>query len=592
MSYPRIDSGRSKTGKPAVRIAVYSALLLLVLSTLLACAKADEQPPAAQTDPILEYLKRPRFYVIIAVNQINLKPANTALPYALVDAADVKASLEHAGFRPLSESPPLTGADASYPKIDALLRDIRNLPDNSTVLVYYSGHAFTNAKTKELWLQLYDNTVLGDQGLSIGTLLNLARGEGWNGELALVVDSCYSGKIAFAYELSGDTVVLASSDQSEPSRPLLPAGATSAFTHALILGGSTNFSEANAAQDGVLTFGQLSDFASSELIDWQRQGKIDGAMHPRIFENTSTIIFEYDPAHVVNLNSPIRKIIANKILLAALPAPSATLSDNLSSSPTNLEDLRKVSTGLLSSIPDGPEKDALTKLSQGSTADALVGLEQVRDAASSNSPTRRQADSLLARLYAATGKDTDAAAAYSDLLSNTPDPSNELKVIVASSLTRARSFDKAEALLTDVIRSSDKNQSAKSWAIAQNNLGVLYVEQGKYRPAQNVYSAALKEASQYSWNAKTAATINSNLANAYRLDAKLPQAEKQYAQAVERDPKSPPEVTQKITDLERYSTVLGASKKPEKAEATKRQAESLKAEHFEASVSSQKVPNL
>src|SRR6185369_203535 len=113
-----------------VRSGPLIACLFAVVTTALcfsAHCYADSQ--ASADDPIVQYLARPRFYLIVAVDKIANANANADLPYALVDATRVKTAFEAAGYRPLSDSPPLTGSDASSANIDKLLRDVRVLPD-------------------------------------------------------------------------------------------------------------------------------------------------------------------------------------------------------------------------------------------------------------------------------------------------------------------------------------------------------------------------------------------------------------------------------------------------------------------------------
>ena len=553
----------------------FVSLTTIALWLSLNLAGQATPPPS---DPVLQYLTRPRFYVVIAVNQIG--GANADLPYAVVDAQQVKQTLESAGFKPLSESMPLVGNDATRPKVESLLRDIRDLPDEATVLVYYSGHAWTSNSTKEVWLQLYDNTVLGDQGLSFSGLLQLARGEGWQGEFAAVIDSCYSGKAAFGSELVGETAVLASSDQMEPSRPIdLPTGKISAFTHALLLASGTDFAKANTTRDGILTFDELTNFAKVELIDWNDRHLIDGPMNPRLFSNTTTIVFKYDPDKNQAPDSPLRKIITHKLVRGTLSQNDRAILAGLTISDDSLSRVRALLAKILPSFPDGQEKQAFAKLVSGNVREALSDLKQVNQQAGTTRDY--DLDLVIARLYSAGGLDTEAADSYKTLLNRSSDPPNELKLAAASALTRAHQFYQAEALLTELIQSSSKKPPSQIEALAQNNLAVVYAATGKYKKAQTIYREALKDVPMEDLTTPWVATINSNLADAYRMDRKIQDAEKQYAYTVALQTEVGTDTTEQVSDLEKYSTVLVEAKKPDSAAVVKQRAETMKAEQLE-----------
>ncbi|PWT83213.1 MAG: hypothetical protein C5B58_06890 [Acidobacteria bacterium] len=534
-------------------------------------------PASAQTasvDPVLRYLARPRFYIIISVNKIAAAEGAT-LPYALVDAGAVKTALEAAGFKPLSKSPPLTGDTATHDNIEKLLRAIRGLPDKSTVLIYYSGHAWTDDSKQEVWLQLASNTILGDQGWSIADLLTFPRADGWSGELALVVDSCYSGKAAFHSDLTGETVLLASSNQREPSRPMqLPDGQRmSAFTHALLLAAGSDFSQANTAHDGILTFDQVASFAASELLDWKDQNQIDGPMHPVLFENTYAIVLRYDSSKTVAMNSPMRRIILHRLIDENIPGFGPSSADSPAPQVGALTNIQKTIVELLNAFPDGDERRALAEFSTGDTLKGLTDLEKANDAALPGSDPN--AERLLARLYTSAGFDTEASRLYTQMLAKDTSPSPALVREAASSFIRARAFDRAETLLASSLKTTVQPASK---ALAFNDLGVLYAQKSEYTKAEVAYKDALSSAHEAAPPDRWVATINSNLADTYRMQGRFSDAEKQFAHTVELDKKAGADTNKQIADLEKYSTVLGTAKKPKEARAAKMSAEVMKAE--------------
>lgn len=558
------------------------AVSMLVAISLGNCMPARAQEPGAKDapDPILRYLQRPRYYLIIGVDKMPNAPA-ADLPYALVDVQNVKEALESAGFKPLSGSPPLTGADASSTKIDSLLRDIRALPDRSTVLIYYSGHAWTDKAHKGVWLQLSDNTVLGDQGLSVSYLLTFPRdgwdaGRGWKGELAVIIDSCYSGKAAFGSPLYGDTALLASSDGDETSRPIaLDSGKVSAFTHALLQAAGPLFTQANGAHDGILTFNDLVTFTTSQLMDWKDTGEIDGPMNPKLLGNSATMVFKYNAAKSTVVDSPLRRIISHRLIEESMPPSIGTPEASLDS-PAALAAARSTIAGFIPYFAEGPEKDALLEFSEGQIISGLEHLKRVDDSTGTNDDAQNGLKPLLAKLYSAAGLHAQASSTYALLLDQTPVPSNELKLATANSMLRARSFTVAESLLRDVVASSPAQ--TKLGVFALNSLGYLYTSTGQYRKAQGVYKTALGRIPENATETPLSAAINSNLANAYMLDRQFDAAEKQYATTIELQRKLGTDASRQISDLEKYSTVLGTTKKLDEAYEVKKQADVLKAQ--------------
>lgn len=559
----------------------------LAFSTLVAVAAGNYTPAHAQDpaldaapDPVLKYLQRPRYYLIIGVDKMPNAPA-ADLPYAQVDVQNVKEALESAGFKPLSESPPLTGDDASRPKVDSLLRDIRTLPDKSTVLVYYSGHAWTDKTHKDVWLQLSDNTVLGDQGLSVANLLTFPRddwdaGGGWRGELAVIVDSCYSGKAAFGSPLYGDTALLASSDGNETSRPIaLDSGKVSAFTYALLQAAGPKFTEANSARDGILTFNDLVTFTTSQLMDWKDNGKIDGPMNPRLLGNAALMVFKYDAAKSTVVDSPLRRIISHRLIEELIQPDIAMPEASLGSEPS-LAALRDTVAGVIGYFPEGPEKDGLREFAKGQVNVGLQLLKSVDDSDGASNAVQYGLKPLLAKLYTAAGQHAQASSTYAALLDQTAVPSNELKLAAANSMLRARSLKSAQSLLRDVVASSPAQTRLGVFALS--SLGYLYTATGEYRKAQGAYKTALGSIPENARETPLSAAISSNLANAYMLDRRFDAAEKQYATTIELQRKLGTDAPQQISDLEKYSTVLGTKKKLDEAYEAKKQADVLKAQ--------------
>src|SRR6185436_8776445 len=116
----------------------------------------------------------------------------------------------------------LDDKNATRENVLSQLEKIHSLERDALVVIYYSGHAVTDSQGKDLWLQLYGQDKIGEyRGISAANLLGAARGATYKGELALVLDTCYSGRGTKSSQLSLDepdnTVVFASSASYQAS---------------------------------------------------------------------------------------------------------------------------------------------------------------------------------------------------------------------------------------------------------------------------------------------------------------------------------------------------------------------------------------
>ncbi|MGH7231412.1 MAG: hypothetical protein ACREJU_08635, partial [Nitrospiraceae bacterium] len=160
------------------------------LSTALAeNASASASPLSEAADgPFQVWKKKEKFYLVIAVDQTGVK--GTELPFALVDGMQVGKAFGNLGYKPLVEDQPI-GAQASQGNVIAALQKIRGLPEWATVIVYYSCHGVADPTAKDVWLQLAGQTSVSDHfGISVGGLIETARGASYLGELHVIVDAC------------------------------------------------------------------------------------------------------------------------------------------------------------------------------------------------------------------------------------------------------------------------------------------------------------------------------------------------------------------------------------------------------------------
>ena len=553
---------------------MHSIRALLLVSLSLTAADAQ--------NPIQRYLERPRFYILIGVNEIKVAGDNASLEYALVDIDHVKDELESANFKPLSDKRPLIGPDANYNNVKNLLDDIPQLPDEATVLIYYTGHSWSDGK--DLWLQLYDNSKLGADGFSFASLLQRARAGTWLGTLELVVDSCYSGqatqleKFSFS-DLIGPTVILASSDPKQPSLPIevSPGQRASAFTFALLEALGDKFEEANQRKDGILTIDDSKLFAQSELIDWKNAGKINGDMKPRILENENLFVLKYDPSKQKIDKSPLISIIADIILREAMQSKES--SSSTSKTPeTFAKRIQFTAQGLVSLLPEGAQREVYEKLAVGKISEGLTQWEAISNSVPAASlPVQVRDKLIVARAYSQLGRDTVAYSLYDSVLKQTvvvvPD---QVKLEAAKAYIASNHADDAEKVLGDVLNSAISNSDYKAQAFARYLLGESYASRGDYKKAITQFKAALAANPATPRDSDFAAAVSSNLAHTYVADKKFSDAEKQYETTVQLNEKAgvPPE--KQATDLEGYSKVLAANKKPDEASAAKAEAEALR----------------
>jgi tetratricopeptide (TPR) repeat protein len=117
----------------------------------------------------------------------------------------------------------------------------------------------------------------------------------------------------------------------------------------------------------------------------------------------------------------------------------------------------------------------------------------------------------------------------------------------------------------------------------------VYTQRGQYKKAEQSFRSALNAVPSEDAQSPLAATINSNLADTYRINKKLGEAAKQYAQTVELNPKAGVDPSQQVNDLEKYSSVLAASKQTGQAAEVKKKAESLRADITKAELKSSVV---
>ncbi len=271
--------------------------------------KADiAQPAAGEFDAVDMYWKaRVKRFLVVAASKTGGPDAN--LPFTKVDAREVSKILTRLGYEPLGAGT-LADASATEENFISELQRIRTLPQNALVVVYYSGHAAADPSGKDLWLQLHGQKKFGDHyGLSIDNLLGAARGTTYNGELSVILDTCFSGSGANSTQLKEkeNTVVVASSSYQQPSVSIVTGGTEmSAFTYYLIQGLTSDWTRVDGDNDGIIMYPDLAIYIGNRLTERFRDRTLLGPMQPQLVGGFSKNWVGYDAAHARNFNTEPR----------------------------------------------------------------------------------------------------------------------------------------------------------------------------------------------------------------------------------------------------------------------------------------------
>ena len=230
-----------------------------------------------------------KYFLVVAANETGVK--GTELPFAAVDGRKVSEGLENLGYTQLAT---LIGKEASLQSFRKWLKEIQTLPEDSTVIVYYSGHGATapeNDPDKDVWLQLYGQEALGAQeGMSATEIIKRARGKTFEGDLVLIMDACFSGQAIMSRALSLDllgakTVLFTSSSETQEAYSVdIPLGENqmSAFTYSLLQALGPEWSGADENEDGILQFGEVRKFATVKLAKFKKDTRLNKDMNPSL----------------------------------------------------------------------------------------------------------------------------------------------------------------------------------------------------------------------------------------------------------------------------------------------------------------------
>ncbi len=306
---PNVPSGVTKSAfKPASRSkGDFPPPLVQPIAASESNTAASEPNASAATDEVADYwTTRKKYFLIIAVSPSQIYKADE---FTKTDSNALSSTLKSFGYQELIV---LKGQQPTQDNVVSALQKIRELSEDALVLVYYSGHAVTDGR--DLWLQLSGQQAVGDhRGLSVTDLIGSARGDSFKGELAIVLDTCYSGQGLRSSRLSlqdiENTTIFASSSAYQPSyTKTLPSGVEiSAFTYHLIQGLASDFSRVDGDDDGIVEYVDLQRYISNKLIEDYADESLPGQMKPQMLGHAQRGWIAYDAKVVKNVNTEARR---------------------------------------------------------------------------------------------------------------------------------------------------------------------------------------------------------------------------------------------------------------------------------------------
>lgn len=272
-------------------------------------AESESNPAATATnasaaiDQVTDYWStRKKYFLIIAVSPSQHYKTDE---FTKTDSNALSATLKTFGYQELTV---LKGQQPTQDNVVSALQKIRELDEDALVLVYYSGHAVTDGR--DLWLQLSGQQAVGDHhGLSVTDLIGSARGDSFKGELAIVLDTCYSGQGLRSSRLSlqdiENTTIFASSSAHQRSyTKSLPSGVEiSAFTYHLIQGLTGDFTRVDGDDDGIIEYVDLQRYISNKLIEDYADASLPSQMKPQMLGHAQRGWIAYDSKVVKNVNT-------------------------------------------------------------------------------------------------------------------------------------------------------------------------------------------------------------------------------------------------------------------------------------------------
>jgi tetratricopeptide (TPR) repeat protein len=432
---------------------------------------------AAQT----AWVNKEKYFIVVAANKS--AGTGTNLPFAKVDGAKVRNVLLKLGYLELAT---LMDRRATHGNFVANLKKIRELSNDALVVVYYSGHGVVDPQEKDVWLQLYGQDSIGDGlGLSLSNLISTARGKGYKGDLAVIIDACYSGQGALASALTlkdlKDTTIFTSSSEIQESYSInVDKIEMSAFTHFLLEGLTTDWDLVDENRDGFIQYSDLRLYVRNQLRQLYKQKIINGAMDPYIASQQDLMLVAYNPVKAQIHNTQLAQALAEELRLPNSikeNAPALFLQNNEPIPPL---------------VPSNRARELARQISQNTSlvtqARKAVAEGRFDDARHILDEAIRDKQSDLAEIYQVrgnaemyAGRYREAIAWFEKALSASSKEDPTLLQEFGSALLYASDISRAEAVLKREleIRKLSVNYDDKEAAPSTFILAVIYLLQGR-----------------------------------------------------------------------------------------------------------------
>lgn len=258
-----------------------------------------------------------KYFIIIAANKTSVPKSD--MPFVKTNASLLSDALSRIGYKKLNDGI-LWDERASHTEVINILHQVSSeLTPQSKLLIYYAGHGAVTADQKELWLQLYGENQLGAyHGISLAEIVKYMREEeNFQGELVILIDSCFSGQGVISGELSlqdlGHGAILASAANDQESYVVtgIEGVDDSAFTYVLIKGLTDEWDELDEDHDGAINSNELQVFAEKKLKKLYNDKHIRSKMTPFGVSIPQAMLLAYRREKVKNWNSNFRSLYAS-----------------------------------------------------------------------------------------------------------------------------------------------------------------------------------------------------------------------------------------------------------------------------------------
>ncbi|MBX3308065.1 MAG: tetratricopeptide repeat protein [Nitrospira sp.] len=504
--------------------------------------------PEEADGPFQHWSRRKKYFLVIAVNQTDVP--KTELPFAKVDGQRVVKTLTSLGYKPLDpDHSLLTGKEATASAIMASLDEARKKEEEATLVIYYTGHGAVGPK--DLWLQTAGQKKVGDgQGLKVSDLVvqvrQTAAGKGFEGELVLILDACYSGQGIVSQgltmgELGKHTTIFTSSSDIQESfslnHPNLPK--MSAFTHTLLQGAGSDWAMADGDGDGILRWEELATYAESQLQALKKSGAIAHPMEPWMVTNYRKGLLAYRRDQVRVWKSPYRTSLTTDEVNTKLAAHLQQLEGSPRDKPALPKEAQVLAKNL-EPAPDDYYAQAVKATTEGQweTARTLFTKADTQAKAIKQRETEKQGQIAWdrARMERYAGRFTESFAQYQHAATLAPPTTAALLNEIGVAGILAGQYLQAERYLTQGLQQREQSLSASHPDVAEslNTLAWLYDVQTRYAEAEPLYQRALQIRKAASGMTHPhVATILNNLASHYSGQGRYAQAEPLYQRALQ-----------------------------------------------------------